>query len=208
VIGAAAPAQRPDSAAAAAVTDSVLTGVPFAPPETLESLPRDAQDRAAEYRQRERTFHSALIPPRGAAETERRVFEKRIAIERVVFCLFPRRDIPRVSATYASDADVSATWDGQSELPRREAAFIDDLLRTGAQPWLAPYLNLTAGHRKLCASRLEGPESEADRQALADDARRQLARARDGGLPLIRVAAEYLLAAHASTAARLCTPSP
>ena len=72
------------------------------------------------------------------------------------------------------------------------------------EPWLAPYLNLVAGPRKLCASQLEPTASQPRRDEIADDGRRQLTRARDGGHPLIRVAAEHLL----STAARSCSPSP
>jgi hypothetical protein len=131
------------------------------------------------------------------------VFEKRVAIERVLYCLFPRRDIQTVAAQYASDADVASEWEGEAELPRREAAFIDELLRDGSKPWLAPYLNLIAAHRKLCASELASGESDAQRTAMKEAARRQLAKARDAGHPLIRVAADSLI-----TAARSCSPSP
>jgi hypothetical protein len=74
-----------------------------------------------------------------------------------------------VAAGFALDIDFD-----------REAPFIDELLRSLPVPWLAPYLNLIAGHRKLCAG-------------ATADARRQLGRARDGGHPLIRVAALHLL---------------
>jgi hypothetical protein len=57
--------------------------------------------------------------------------------------------------------------------------------------WLAPYLNLRAGHAKMCGGRIE-------------EGRRQLAAARDGGNAIIRVAADYLIA----TAAPPCNPSP
>jgi hypothetical protein len=87
----------------------------------------------------------------------------------VIFSLFARKDSAKVATGYALDADLD-----------HEASFIDGLLRNLPVPWLAPYLNLIAGHRKLCDGR-------------ADDGRRQLARARDGGHPLIRVAALHLL---------------
>jgi hypothetical protein len=98
------------------------------------------------------------------------VFEQRVGIERVIFCLFARRESARVAAAYALDADIGF---GQ-------AAFMDGLLRDRSQPWLAPYLNLIAGDLKLC----EGQVGEG---------RRQLASARDGGHPLIRLVAETLL---------------
>src|SRR5206468_1759240 len=83
--------------------------------------------------------------------------------------LFPRGDSARVAAGYALDADFE-----------RGARFIDDLLRDLPVRWLAPYLNLIAGHDRLCAGQ-------------GDAARRQLVVAREGGHPLIRVAAEHLI---------------
>ena len=61
------------------------------------------------------------------------------------------------------------------------------------KPWLAPYLNLVAGHRKLCASEMDGAAADDRSRALTDDARRQLTKARDGGNRLIAVVAERLL---------------
>jgi hypothetical protein len=175
------------------VADTILWGAPIAPAERTRDLPRDAQERLIQFRQRERMFHTSLKPPPGGTAVERQLFEKRVALERVLFCLFPRGDIFRVAASYASDAEVSSDWEGESDGPRREAAFIDDVLRDLPHPWLAPYLHLIAGHRKLCASQLKGPDSDAARQALAADANRQIAHARDGGQPIVRVVAEYLL---------------
>ena len=185
--------QATEPAGAAPLADTVLWGLPMAPAWRIADLPRDIQEEIASYRQRERTFRSGLKAPRGATAVERELFDKRVAIERVLFCLFPRRDIARVAASFASDAEVAPGWEGQSDAPRREAAFIDGLLPDLQQPWLAPYLNLIAGHRKLCASQLQGSESQASRQALAEDAKRQLARARDGQHPIIRVVANHLL---------------
>ena len=79
-------------------------------------------------------------------------------------------------------------------MPRREAKFIDRLLADLPKPWLAPYLNLVAGHRKLCASEMDGDAADDRSRAMTDDARRQLTRARDGGNRIIRVVAERLLA--------------
>ena len=79
-------------------------------------------------------------------------------------------------------------------MPRREAKFIDRLLADLPKPWLAPYLNLVAGHRKLCASEMDGPAADARSEALTADARRQLTRARDSGNRVIRLVAEQLLA--------------
>jgi hypothetical protein len=179
---------------AAAVADAVLWGVnPMPPAAQTRGLPADVQTKLTDYRSRQDAFRTALKPAPNATTEEREVFQKRVGIERVIFCLFPRRDSARIAASYASDADLSYEWENQARPPRAEAAFIDNLLRDLPQPWLAPYLNLIAGHRKLCASRMEGPATPSQREAETADARRQLTVARDAGHPLIRVVADQLL---------------
>ena len=111
-----------------------------------------------------------------------------------MFCLFPRGDSAKVAPLYALDADIEPDWQGMPEMPRREAKFIDRLLADLPKPWLAPYLNLVAGHRKLCASEMDGEAADARSRAMTEDARRQLNKARDGGNRLIRIVAEQLLA--------------
>jgi hypothetical protein len=182
-----------EPAKAEAVAATILWGVPLPPAERTGDLPRGVQERLTEFRQRALAFRSALKAPPGATPLESGLFEKRVAIERVLFCLFPRKDIARLAAAYASDAEIAPEWEGASDPPRREAAFVDSVLRDLEQAWLAPYLHLIAGHRKLCASQLDGPDSETARKAMGDEARGQIAFARDLGQPLIRVAAEYLL---------------
>ena len=184
---------QPERGGAAAVAETILWGAPIIASDHTRDLPRDAQERLIQFRQRERMFHTSLKPPPGATSVEEALFEQRVAIERVLFCLFPRGDIFRVAAAYASDAEIEPEWNGQSDPPRHEAAFIDSLLRDLPQPWLGPYLHLIAGHRKLCASQLEGTDPAAVRQELAAEAKRQIAHARDGGQPIVRVVAEYLL---------------
>jgi hypothetical protein len=179
---------------AVAVADALLWAVnPMPPAAQTRDLPADVQAKLAEYRSRQDDFRTALKPAPNATTEEREVFEKRVGIERVIFCLFPRRDSAKIAASYASDADLSYEWENEARPPRAEAAFIDRLLRDLPQPWLAPYLNLIAGHRKLCASQMEGPATPAQRDQEAADARRQLTRARDGGHPLIRIVADHLL---------------
>ncbi len=159
----------------------------MAPVDRTLGLPSDAQKRLIEYRQREAAFKTQLKPSPGASEQERELYERRVRIEREIYALFSRADSARIAASYALDADFD-----------RGARFIDDLLRDLPVRWLAPYLNLLAGHDKLCAGK-------------GDDARRQLRVARDGGHPLIRVAAEHLISTGrclAPTSVLLCIPSP
>jgi hypothetical protein len=179
---------------AAAVADAVLWGKEMPPADVTASLPRDVQSQLAGYRERERAFRSGLTPPPGATPEERETYERRVGIERVVFCLFPRSESAKVAPQYALDADIEPDWQGLPEMPRREAKFIDRLLADLPKPWLAPYLNLVAGHRKLCAGEMDGPAADARSRELTADARRQLSRARDSGNRVIRVVAEQLLA--------------
>jgi len=161
--GGAAPSEG-----AAAVARALLLGQAMPAADAAASLPSAAQKRLIEYRDREAAFKSGLTPPPGADEEERALFNRRVAVERVIFCLFPRRDSAKIAAGFAFDADFE-----------HPAAFIDGLLRDLPVAWLAPYLNLVAGYDRLCG---EGNGAA------------QLAAARDSGHPLIRVAAEYLLA--------------
>jgi hypothetical protein len=186
-------ANEPALSGAAAIADAVLWGKAMPASALTPDLPRNVQTQLAEYLDRERTFHSGLTPPPGATDEERETYERRVGIERVVFCLFPRGDSARVAPQYALDADIEPDWQGMPEMPRREAKFIDQLLADLPKPWLAPYLNLVAGHRKLCASEMDGANADARSRALTDDARRQLTRARDGGNRIVRVVAEHLL---------------
>jgi hypothetical protein len=180
------------------VAAAVLFGLPMPAPEATATVPIALQTRLADYRKREAAFRSTLTPPPGATPDEQRSFEQRVGIERVVFCLFDRRDSGRIAALYALDVDVETTdWERSPEQPRREANFINQLLTDLPQPWLAPYLNLVAGHRRLCASQIEG-EDGAD----APRARGQLGIAAKSGHPLIRAIAEHLI-----TTARPCSPS-
>jgi hypothetical protein len=167
------------------------------PPETTASLSLALQGRLADYRKREALFRSGLTPPPGATPDEQRSFEQRVGIERVVFSLFDRKDSARIASLYALDVDVSGDWDNSAEMPRREANFINDLLRELPQPWLAPYLNLIAGHRRLCAAHMAG-EDRQDAQRAAG----QLKVAARTGDPLIRAVADHLI-----TTARPCSPS-
>jgi hypothetical protein len=163
-------AQQPSVPVAAALADTLLLGQPLPPANRTADAPAAIQPALASYRKREAAFKSGLTPPRGATPDEQRVFEQRSGIERVVFCLFDRRDSARIASSYALDADIGFS----------QAEFIDGLLRHLSQPWLAPYLNLVAGDLKLCAGQEES-------------GRRQLAAARDGGHPLVQFVAQALL---------------
>ena len=192
----------PEATGAAAVAGALLWGRTMPPPETTAKLPWDIQRGLSEYRKREASFHSGLTPPPGATAEEQRVFAQRVGIERVVFCLFTRRESARIASLYALDVDVSLAWEGAADLPRREAAFINQLLSDLPIPWLAPYLHLIAGHRRLCAGELESA-SGSDGATAIREAQRQLAVAHESGSPLIKVVAEYL-----ATTARPCSPLP
>jgi hypothetical protein len=158
---------------AAAIAEALVLGAPMPAADASAGLPPDAQKQLIEYRNREASFTSALTPPPGADLEERALYEKRVAVERVIVSLFPRRDAAKIASGFALDIDLEHV-----------AGFSDALLRDLPVPWLAPYLNLLSGHAKLCG----------DRPA---DAKHTLTLAQKGGNALIRVAAEYLLAENA-----------
>src|SRR3982074_87509 len=89
-VGTTAVAEDPESPGAAAVAEAVLWGGEMPPPAVTADLPKNVQSQLAEYRDRERAFHSGLTPPPGATPEERETYERRVGIERVVFCLFSR----------------------------------------------------------------------------------------------------------------------
>ena len=155
---------------AAAIAEALVLGAPMPAADASAGLPADAQKQLVEYRSREASFKSALTPPPGADREERALYEKRGAVERVMVSRFPRRDAAKIASGVALDIDLEHV-----------ASFSDTLLRDLPVPWLAPYLNLLAGHAKLCG------DSPAD-------AKHTLTIAEKSGVPLIRVAAEYLLA--------------
>jgi len=165
---------------AAAIVEALLLGGTMPPAGDAASLPADVQKKLTEYRKCEAAFRSRLASPRGAGAEEQAIYERRIGIERAVACAFPRGDAARVAGSFALDVDFEHSAD-----------FADGLLHDLPMKWLEPYLNLMAGHAKLCDGR-------------ADDSRRQLTTAEQGGNALVGVAAHYLLA----TAVPPCSPSP
>ena len=154
---------------AAAIAEALLVGGSMPPADDTSSLRSDVQKRLVEYRRCEASFKSQLVPPPGATDEERASHRKRVAIEHVVFCLFPGRDAARVASGYALDLDFDKPGD-----------FVNSLLADLPVKWLAPYLYLVGGHAKACEGK-------------ADVAKRQLTFARDAGHPIVREAATFLL---------------
>jgi hypothetical protein len=76
-----------------------------------------------------------------------------------------------------------------------EAASADEFLRDRSDSPIAPYVQLFAGHRKLCAvSGVEGVDPRSERAAgIARDADAQLIAAGNPGHPLLRIVADYLV---------------
>ena len=85
-----------------------------------------------------RLFRSGITRRPARPPEERDTYERRVGIERVVFCLFPCSDSAKVAPQDALDADIEPDWQGMPEMPRREAKFIDRLLADLPKPWLAP----------------------------------------------------------------------
>jgi len=120
---------------------------------------------------------------------------KRIALERALIGLFDTPGIEALAYEYARGAPLSYEWEGFADGPLREAAAADQFLEENPASPIAPYANLFAGHRKMCAvSGLEGLNPSSDKaRAITQAAATQLHLARGSGHPLISFVAEHVL---------------
>jgi len=102
-------------AGAAAVTHTLVAAVPLAAPEQVGALPPDALKRADVYRERERQFRSGLTPPKGGSDEERRLYDSRVRVERVIVSLFDRNAVFPSGDTPTPNAPGSvAIWDNRA----------------------------------------------------------------------------------------------
>jgi hypothetical protein len=180
---------------AAAVMESLLFGFEIAPAALTAGLPADAARSLATYRQRERLFTPTIAPPENLDGPEGSLYAKRVGIERALFCLLDRPDSLQVAEDYATQIKLFYEWEGFANAPLTEADSADDYLAQHPTSAAVPYVQLFAGHRKLCAvSGMEDLDPASDRgQRIARDAIRQLTAARNAGHPLLRMVADYLL---------------
>src|SRR5438270_13068731 len=88
---------------AAAIAGALVAGAPMPAADPAAGLPSDAQKQLVEYRAREAAFKSRLTAPPGADREERARYDRRVAVERVIFCLFPRRESAKTAAAFAFD---------------------------------------------------------------------------------------------------------
>jgi hypothetical protein len=179
----------------AAIMEALVFGFDMAPPSRTAGLPADVQRSLARYRARVRMFRPTIERPPDLHGPEGSLYYKRIGVERAIFALFDRPEIVKLADEYARQADLFYEWEGFADSPISEAASADSFLVRHPGSPIAPYVQLFAGHRKLCAvSGLEGLDPRSDQgHQIAREADRQLAQARDAGHPLIRSVAQYLL---------------
>src|SRR4029450_2220281 len=182
---------------AGALTESLLWGFEMAPPNRTSGLPADGQRRLVEYRRRERSCRQTVPRPqdRDRDGPLGSLYFKRVGLERALFSLNNRKDSLALAESFATTVKWLYEWEGFADSPLLEASSADEFLAQHRTSPLAAYLQLFAGHRKLCAAsgldRLD-PQSARDGR-IAREADAQLSAARDSGDPLIRVVAEYLL---------------
>jgi hypothetical protein len=187
--------QSREPTGAAAIVESLLFGFEMAPPSRTTGLPAAVQRSLAKYRERERVFKPTLKPPGNSDGAEGSGYFKRVGLQRALFCLIDRRDSIQLSEQLATEIRLLYEWEGFADSPLEEAASADAFLAQHRNSPAAPYVQLFAGHRKLCAvSGLSGLDPKSDRALrIARDADMQLKLARAAGDPLIRLVADYLL---------------
>jgi hypothetical protein len=164
-------------------------------PKQTTELTADVRKSLDTYRARIEAFKPSFVVKGTPGRPEHSLQLKRIALERVLFGLF---DVPGISALateYARRARLSYEWEGFADGPLFEADVADAFLEGNPDSPIAPYLNLFAGHRKMCAvSGLQGldPSSEKGRR-IAQEAVAQLTLARNAQHPIIKLVAERVL---------------
>ena len=189
-------AQPAEPVGAAAVMESLLFGFAMAPAVRTAGLADDAARSLESYRQRESLFKSTIPPPARLEGPEGSLYSKRAGIERALFCLLDRADSLQIAGEYARQITLLSEWEGFADSPLTEAASADEYLAQHPGSPAAPYAQLFAGHRKLCAiTEMAGLDRSSGRAlAIARAADAQLAAARNSGHPLLRIVAGYLLA--------------
>ena len=187
--------QRPEPTGAAAIKEALLFGFEMAPPDRTMNLPPAAQRALTVYRSRARMFKPTTARVDSSPETQASLQFKRVGLERAVFSLFDRPDAAQLAGDYATRAALAYEWEGLPEVPLFEAAYADSFLAEHPTSPIAPFVQLFAGHRKLCAGNLikELTSDNAAARRTLRESEAQLAAARDSGHPLIRVVAEHLL---------------
>ena len=188
--------QPAEPTGAAAIMEALLYGFEMAPAERTTGLPTDVQRSLARYRQRARSFKPTIPRPSNLDGPEGSVYFKRVGLERALFSLVDRPDSLHLAEEYSTQIALLYEWEGFADSPLTEAASADEFLAQHRNSPIAPYVQLFAGHRKLCAvSGLEGLDPHSDTaQGITRDADADLTAARNAGHPLIRTVAEYLLA--------------
>jgi hypothetical protein len=159
------------------------------------ALAPDVRQALDAYRSRSGEFAPSFDPIGMPSGPERSVQLKRGSLERTLYALFDVPGIAVLAMEYAREARISYEWEGLAEAPLGEAAGADAFLERRPASPIAPYLELFAGHRKICATGgMKGalPSIEEVRR-IAAEAVAQLQRAKDGGHPLIRLVADEVL---------------
>jgi len=175
--------------------EALLIGFEMAPADRTTGLPSDVQRSLARYRERERSFKPTIPRPLDLDGPEGSGYFKRVGLERALFSLMDRPDSLHLAEEYSTQIAILYEWEGFADSPLSEAASADAFLAQHRKSAVAPYVQLFAGHRKLCAvSGLEGLDPKSDiAQGIARDADAELKAARNAGHPLIRIVADYLL---------------
>jgi hypothetical protein len=180
----------------AAVIESVLWGYDMPPSDRTAGVPADVERGLETYRERERLFESTVDRPANLDGPEGSIYLKRVRFEHLVFSLFDRPESMRLAGEFGAQIRLVYEWEGLASSPLAEAESADLFLRERPDSPITAYVQLFAGHRKLCAlSSFEGLDPDSERaQEIAREADAQLRAARDSAHPLIRIVAEHLIA--------------
>ena len=118
---------------------------------TVRELPGEVAAAVGDFHSRSKTFRSRLRPPQGRNAPARAVFEKKQALERTVFALFPGQTMAVRAAEFAETVSPAYEWEGASGGPLAEIAGAEKFLSRHPTTPVRPYALLLIAHRSICA---------------------------------------------------------
>jgi hypothetical protein len=177
------------------LTRALLRGFDVPDESDAPTLPSDMRGALTQFRRKTVGLPLAVPLPGRAGSPEHSLAKHRNALARVLVGLFDGPGLPAAAVNYARSARLSYEWEGFADGPLDEAAHAERALLDERATAFRGYLQLFAGHRKLCAvSGLEGLDPSGPRAyGVAEEAMEHLREAADHEHLLIREVARYVL---------------
>ena len=136
----------------------------YAKDAALPGLPAEVRQSYGEFRARRLAFRSRLRRPTDRDFPVQAAFDKKQALERTVYALFPRKGIERIAAAFAEDVSPAYEWEGFSGGPLTDLHGAERFLARSPETPIRSYAMLLIAHRSLCALDALKYEFKPDRE--------------------------------------------